>query len=102
MNRKKLGNDSWAKWTLVHGGIFKEMDLGRKTQQVERTGGPVCGGIGEMAMRLGSVGNTGHTKVAEDSVAQIRLSQNTGLTRCDGGSGLGTETGAIKVENNGS
>lgn len=78
--QKKLGNDSWAKWTLVHGGIFKEIELGRKKQHVERIGGPVCGGISEMAMRVGSFSDTGHTRVVGDSVERIRPEQNTGLT----------------------
>lgn len=64
---------------MVHGGIFKEMELGRKTQ-VERTGGPMGGGISEMAMRLGSLGDTRETRIVEASIAQIRLGQNTGLT----------------------
>lgn len=40
----------------------------------------MCGGISKMDMRLGSLGDPGQTSVAEDSIIQIKLGQNTGLT----------------------
>lgn len=62
----------------------------------------MCGGVSEVAMKLGSLSDTGQTRVVEDSVAEIKLGQNIGFTRWDGGSGLGTETGVPKEEYNGS